>query len=140
MKEYFHNYYLENIDKHRERSRKWMKNERKNNPIFRLNNSMSSVMTSSLKRGKENKHWEELINYSLIILKEHLEKQFQEGMSWNNYGRGGWNIDHIIPISWWEYEKPEDSEFKKCWALANLQPMWEKENFIKNNKLAYKIG
>jgi hypothetical protein len=33
------------------------------------------------------------------LLKEHIEKKFTEGMTWENYSLTGWNIDHIIPRS-----------------------------------------
>jgi hypothetical protein len=32
--------------------------------------------------------------------------------------------------------KPEHRDFKRCWALKNLQPMWEKENLEKQEWLA----
>jgi len=57
-------------------------------------------------------------------------------MNWNNYGKYGWTIDHIIPISWWKFESYEDREFKQCWCLANLQPLWAHDNFSKHNRYA----
>jgi hypothetical protein len=50
--------------------------------------------------------------------------------------KGKIHIDHIIPISVHNFEFPTDIDFKKCWALANLQPMWAMENIIKSNKLS----
>ena len=44
------------------------------------------------------------------------------------------HIDHIVPKSHFRYEKPEDLQFKECWALHNLQPMWAKENLVKGNR------
>lgn len=70
----------------------------------------------------------------IISLNQNVEKKFDENMSWNNYGK--WHIDHIIPISWWEYNSKNDREFKQCWGLANLQPLWAKDNFIKGNRKA----
>jgi 5-methylcytosine-specific restriction endonuclease McrA len=54
-------------------------------------------------------------------------------MSWDNCNE--WHIDHIIPKAAFNYEKPEDIDFKKCWALKNLQPLWAKENHEKKDKL-----
>ncbi|KKM70439.1 hypothetical protein LCGC14_1440750 [marine sediment metagenome] len=56
-------------------------------------------------------------------------------MTWENYGKGGWEVDHIIPKSVFNYTKPEDEDFNRCWALKNLQPMWGPENQSKNAKL-----
>ena len=59
--------------------------------------------------------------------------QFKGDMNWENMGQ--WHIDHIIPISLWQFEKPEDREFKQCWALANLQPLWAGDNLRKYNRV-----
>ena len=61
-------------------------------------------------------------------------------MSWDNAGE--WHIDHIIPDSWFNYKSIEDQQFKDCWALNNLQPMWKLENISKGNRYSgsYKSG
>ena len=64
---------------------------------------------------------------------KHLKKQFDDKMTWDNYGK--WHIDHKIPKSHFKYEIAEDPEFKKCWALENLQPLWAIENYRKGDKL-----
>jgi len=64
----------------------------------------------------------------------HLESQFKPGMNWENYGKYGWHIDHIRPQSWFKFESKNDPEFKICWALSNLQPLWAKENSFKGNR------
>lgn len=102
---------------------------------FKLNEIMANAIRLALKGNKKGRSWEKLVGYSLNQLKRHLEKQFQPGMNWRNYGFYGWHIDHEIPISAFNFEKPEDMDFKKCWALSNLQPMWAKENIAKSNNL-----
>lgn len=103
------------------------------NPKYKLNHSISHLIWFSLKGNKNGWHWDNLVGYTLNDLKKHLEKQFTEGMGWGNYGK--WHIDHEIPISVFNFTKPEHRDFKKCWALSNLQPMWDKENILKSNKL-----
>jgi len=102
---------------------------------FRLSLNISRGIWQSLKGSKNGEHWELLTGYTLGDLKKHLEKQFTKRMVWSNYGRTGWHIDHIIPINVFNFEKPEHEDFKRCWALKNLQPMWAKENILKSNKL-----
>jgi hypothetical protein len=68
------------------------------------------------------------LGYSAQDLKDHLEKQFKEGMCWENYGE--WHIDHIRPIS--SFDKNDDPKIIN--ALSNLQPLWALENYIKSNK------
>ncbi len=99
----------------------------------KLCSRMSSSMRKSLKGGKQGRKWESLAGYTVKQLKKHLEKQFINGMSWENMG--AWHIDHKTPKAVFNFEKPEDIDFKRCWALKNLQPLWVRENCVKNDKL-----
>lgn len=98
-----------------------------------LSHRISTLMNRSLGNNKKGYHWELLVSYSVDDLRTHLENKFIKGMSWDN--KNLWHIDHIIPISAFNYEKPEDMDFKKCWALSNLQPLWKRDNLIKNGKV-----
>jgi hypothetical protein len=98
-----------------------------------LSHRISTLISKSLKRNKGGYHWESLVGYTVEDLKLHIENKFIKGMTWNN--RNLWHIDHIIPISAFNFETFNDLDFKRCWALSNLQPMWIKENLIKNSKL-----
>jgi hypothetical protein len=40
-----------------------------------------------------------------------------------------------IPIAVFNYEKPEDIDFRLCWSLKNLQPLEKIENIKKKDKL-----
>jgi hypothetical protein len=64
-------------------------------------------------------------------LKIHLEKQFTEGMSWDNHKHTGWHIDHIIPLS---SAKTEEEVYRLC-HYTNLQPLWCDENYKKGKKI-----
>lgn len=101
----------------------------------RLSNCFRSKISTSLRGNKKGRHWETLVGYTIKQLKSYLEKQFIDGMNWKNYGRFGWHIDHVIPISFFQYNSPEDTEFRMCWRLENLQPLWAKDNLRKNNKI-----
>jgi 5-methylcytosine-specific restriction endonuclease McrA len=129
------NWQMENRDKYLESRRRCAKKIRSTSK-GRLNDIISGGMNSSLKIGsKGGRHWETLVDFTVEDLKKHLEKKFKPGMTWENCGRGGWHIDHIIPISAFNFELPEDIDFKRCWALKNLQPLWAAENLKKHNKL-----
>ena len=73
------------------------------------------------------------MGYSLNELKEHIESQFEDWMSWENQGKD-WHIDHIIPMSWFSLDN-----WKECFALNNLQPMRASENESKNNRYSGKF-
>ena len=100
----------------------------------KLNFYFSRQIQRALKANKKGRSWEMLVGYSLIDLKNHLQDRFKTGMDWHNYGE--WHIDHIIPVSWFNFEYASDPEFKKCWDLDNLQPLWAEENMKKGNRLA----
>lgn len=105
----------------------------KGDPKFVLNKRISSLMRLSLKGNKNGYGWESLVGYTLIDLMEYLESLFQDGMSWENMGE--WHIDHIIPVSAFNFIGPFDIDFKKCWNIKNLQPLWAKDNLSKGTKL-----
>lgn len=54
-------------------------------------------------------------------------------MSWENYGVGGWHIDHIIPCA--SFELTDGDEQRKCFHYSNLQPLWWFHNLEKSDKL-----
>ena len=123
---------INNPDKDRLRAKR-NKLKIRSTPKGRLNSRISSLMNSSLKSGKQGSRWEVLAGYTVNDLKKHLEKHFLPGMSWGNISQ--WHIDHIIPISAFNYETPDDLDFKRCWALKNLRPLWAVDNIRKKDTL-----
>lgn len=109
-RKYYYEHREEIIQKHKIRYRK--------DPIYRINRVISTSMSRSIK--KEERHWETLVSYTLEELKQHLESQFDENMTWDNYGEY-WEIDHIIPINTFKFNNSED--FQICWSLMNLRPL-----------------
>ena len=95
--------------------------------------NISRRMRQSLKGERKSSSWTDLVDYTLSDLKTHLESLFQEGMSWDNYGE--WHIDHIKPVSSFNITSDSCEEFKNCWKLSNLQPLWAVDNFKKSDKL-----
>jgi hypothetical protein len=77
---------------------------------------------------KRNKTFD-IVGITPQELKEHLEKQFISGMTWEN--RNEWHIDHIIPLS---SAKTEEELYKLC-HYTNLQPLWAEDNLKKSNKI-----
>lgn len=75
-----------------------------------------------LRPDKARRRWEKLVGYTAQQLMEHLERQFTRRMSWKNFGK--WHIDHIIPVSAFSFSSVDDLEFRSCWALSNLRPLW----------------
>jgi nucleoid DNA-binding protein len=119
-------------EKYRERRNEYEKNKLRD-PMFKLNHYISTRIHSAVKGGQRWIHWESMVGYTLDQLKKQLESQFQDGMTWENYGQ--WHIDHKIPRAAFNYKTPKDIDFKRCWALKNLQPLWELDNIKKGAKL-----
>ena len=101
-------------------------------PKHRITRNLRTCIYKSLHTGKGGS-WEKAVGYTLLELKVHLEKQFVDGMFWDNYGE--WQIDHIKAISNFNFQNMKDPDFKQYWALNNLQPLWAKDNWHKRKKL-----
>jgi len=123
-----------NPERQRKNARECMRRMYNKNPCFRLARNTGKRVRKSLSYGKNGQSWERLLGFTCLQLKKHLEKQFTPEMSWENYGPV-WHIDHIVPISAFNFTKPEDLDFKRCWSLKNLRPLLAEENWAKNNKL-----
>jgi hypothetical protein len=122
-KEYRENY--------KSRKQEQRKERRDKDPIFNLTNRLRCRLWKYLKIlniTKTNKTFD-IVGCSPEFLKEHLETQFTDGMSWDN--RSEWHIDHIIPLS---SAKTEDELYKLC-HYENLQPLWAEDNLKKSNKI-----
>ncbi len=141
-------YYLVNKENILEKNKLWSKNNpekakalsKKHSAKHRsslkghLNDCMSSNIYIALKGNKGGRRWEDLVGYTVDQLKQHLERRFRVGMSWDNYGTY-WEIDHHVPVVVFNYEHPEDIDFRLCWSLKNLQPLEKTKNRRKSSKI-----
>ncbi|WP_144340249.1 HNH endonuclease [Sinorhizobium sp. BJ1] len=125
----------DNPEKVRERVQRSNKKRRKSLKI-RLEESVSTYMRRGLLGGSAGERRTfEILGYTSEQLKRHIEAQFVDGMTWGNWGIRGWHIDHIVPLTAFNYETPDDPDFKKAWALSNLQPLWAADNIRKSNRM-----
>ena len=119
-------------DEQIERRRKYRKHKRKTDVKYRLANVVRRRIIHYIRINnitKKNKTFD-IVGCTPQFLKEHLEGQFKDGMSWDNYGFYGWHIDHIIPLS---SAKTEEELYGLC-HYTNLQPLWAKDNLSKGSK------
>ena len=115
----------------REKRNEYLSNKKKIDPIYRLSCIVRNIIYSFLKNKnitKQNKTFN-IVGCSPELLKEYLEKQFVDGMCWDN--RNEWHIDHIIPLS---SANTEEEIYKLC-HYTNLQPLWAEDNLKKSNKI-----
>ena len=92
----------------------------RNNQILKLQNIIKSYKTL------------DVIGTNQMLLWNHLEKQFRDGMTRENYGKV-WNIDHIIPLSFFDFSDITEIKIANHWG--NLRPLFINENSIKSNTI-----
>lgn len=147
-KEYNNKYYSDekNKIKRKERVRIWaqnnrekinenMRNKRKNNIHFKMKSIIAGRIYGALKIFKQNKI-DNTINYlgcSIEFFVKYIESKFIENMNWNNQGKYGWHLDHIIPCEMFNLYIEEEQY--KCFHYTNLQPIFGKDNLIKQDRL-----
>lgn len=101
--------------------------------VFKLKNRYRSSISTNLRRFLKKKSYTttHLLGCSIEDLKQHLESQFTEGMSWENYGKNGWHIDHIKPCA--SFDLTDLEQQRICFHYTNLQPLWAKDNLEKSS-------
>ena len=141
-------------DKVKERNVKWLKSEKGkeflNRPYFKIHRALSQYLRASLKNNKTIKSFK---TFSYVGLNRndflnYIKKKFyknpitNEKMNMENYGKGGWEIDHIIPVSYFfkNYDYQNLNIQKICWHYSNLQPLWKTDNTKKSNKISKQVA
>ena len=108
--------------------------KRKIDAKYKLNELVSNAIRLAI-NNKGFEKWSAILGYDIDFLMNHLEKTFENGLTWNEYLKGGYHIDHIIPQSLYTFKNKEDAEFKKCWNYRNLRIISSDENLLKFNNL-----
>jgi hypothetical protein len=101
---------------------------------FRLLNILRARVQTAIREQYTNKALTtiKLLGCSIQKCRQHIEKQFKPGMSWNNYKQ--WQLHHIKPCI--DFDLTKEEEQKKCFHYTNLQPLWVKEHIDLHNKLS----
>lgn len=113
----------------REANRKKALKKYQSSPRYKIMHSVRVGMWRVLRGGQKKSKALVLLGCSVDQLKSHLESQFTEGMTWDNYGK--WHIDHIKPLS---SVNPEiEQELKSVAHYTNLRPLWAIDNMKKGS-------
>lgn len=126
-----------NAERKRANLRDWYRRKRRDDPQYRLRAAVSAYVYFCLRANKGGKKVEAVLGYSMDRLRAHLERQFQRGMTWDNYGE--WHIDHIVPVSSFNFATADDPDFRACWSMSNLRPLWAGENKRKRDKRVFLV-
>ncbi len=133
-----------NKDRRKKYNRKWyLANkqyfiDRRKNPATRIAIYYRTRVWCAIKRfcdkASKSAPTARLIGCSIQELCQHLESQFRQGMTWENYGPI-WHVDHIKPCAAFDLTKPEEQT--ACFHYTNLQPLFAEENLTKNKTYAH---
>jgi hypothetical protein len=112
----------------RERNNKHRKQKRDTDPSYKLACNLRSRIYFALKASKAKKSikTEILLGCTIQKAREHIENQFLEGMTWENYNLYTWHIDHIKPVNTFDLSDPVQQQ--QCFHYTNLRPLWAAEN------------
>lgn len=137
-------YRKNNIEKIRAQKRAWNTSEKgkrlkrnyyhnieKHNIQKRIAARLRCRIWESLKKQRTTTEHQslELLGCDIPFLIKYIERQFDERMSWNNYGNRGWHIDHFIPCISFDLTK-KDAQLQ-CFNYTNLRPLWHSDNCSK---------
>ena len=124
-------YVKANHEKLAAQHKEYQRNRRATDPVFRLTVNLRNRVRGAIANGTKSAATLTLLGCSAEYFRGHIEKQFTEDMTWENYGKGGWHIDHIRPCASFDLTDPEQQRI--CFSYINCQPMWETENIQKSD-------
>lgn len=110
-------------------TRKYFRNycvrRRKENPSIRVLHSLRVRINQVLHGLSKSTNTLNLLGCTVLEWRQWLEFQFQDGMTWENYGQV-WEIDHVLPCASFDLSLPEQQ--KECFHFANTQPLFVLDN------------
>ena len=90
---------------------------------------LRSKIHRAIRIGIERPDVEAIIGCTISEIRARFESQFSPGMTWENWSRTGWHIDHIKPCCKFNLDTIEG--VKECFHHSNLRPLWSKDNLKK---------
>ena len=138
-KEKFKKMRQERDKKNRKKLNKYTRDRKKNNPSFRIRHQLSNRLWSALKRNNlyQSKcaSTMQLVGCTIEELWKHLESSpsWEPWMTRENYGKGGWDVDHILPCASFDLKCPVQQ--LACFHWSNLQPLEHIKNCAKGDKI-----
>ncbi|MDZ4252687.1 MAG: hypothetical protein U1A72_08975 [Sulfuritalea sp.] len=70
------------------------------------------------------------LGISISEFRDHIQRQFAPGMSWENYGQ--WHLDHKKPLK--AFDLTDIEQARVACHFTNYQPLWAEDNIRKHCK------
>lgn len=99
-------------------------------PQFKLKSLLRRRINHAVEKNWKSGSAVQDLGCSIEFLKQHLESQFQEGMTWENHGE--WHIDHKKPLA--SFDLTNREQLLEACHYTNLQPLWAADNIAKGNR------
>jgi len=96
---------------------------------YKIQRNLRARLHAAIKRNSKSGSAVRDLGCSIEELKKHLEVQFEEGMTWDNWTTDGWHIDHIRPLA--SFDLTDREQLLEAVHYTNLQPLWAEENLRK---------
>ena len=104
---------------------------------YRLMAVLRQRVTSAIKKNLKGGSAVRDLGCSISDFKEYIAKQFEPGMSWENWGKYTWHLDHKKPLA--SFDLTNREQFLQACHYTNYQPLWAEENYRKNAKLDWPV-
>lgn len=130
--EYNRNYHKEHNDEILAYRREYYHKVTKQDPNAHLRNNLRGRVRRAMEGNNKSAKTMELTGCTVDFLRDWLEFQFDDNMTWDNYG-SYWHIDHILPCASFDLTDPEQQ--RKCFHYSNLQPLTASDNLSKGARL-----
>lgn len=112
----------------------YYKERRKHDLQFKLKTGLRTRLNIAIKGAQKGGSAIRDLGCSMDEFKRYIESKFMPGMNWDNWGhgKGKWNLDHIVPLSWFDLTNAE--QFKTAAHFTNYQPLWHFDNLSKKDR------
>lgn len=102
--------------------------------FHRLNNLIGTSIRQALRENYKKSKYEAILGYTLSDLRDRLQSTIPNGFSWNDFGLGILEVDHIKPKFKFHFSDINDFQLKECWSLDNLRLITREDNLARSKR------
>lgn len=120
---------------YRARCYEWRRKRYQTDPQFKIGQLLRSRLNAAIIKGSKTGSAVDDLGCTISELIHYLESLFLPDMTWDNWSRAGWHIDHIRPLSSFDLSDP--TQLRSACHYTNLQPLWAIDNLRKGSHPNY---